>query len=293
MECLSALRQQPSDLSMEVIVVDNASQDGSADAVSERFSDVKVIRNRDNVGFAVANNQALRLASGEYALLLNSDAIVSDVAVLGAWVAFMDAHPDTGASGCRLVYPDGSRQVGDAGYRPSAVTLLNHFFMLSAAFPGWFRGLYLGRTRGTHPVRVDWICGAAFLVRRSILADVGYLNEDVFMFAEDIEWGCRIAAAGYDLQYLPGLEIIHLQGASSSQQPDGFATLWMANLRKLYYRLNPTHPKRFFDAVVFAGLSFRIGLCALHYVFSRNDATRWRLRRLRTYCAFVLRGAAT
>ena len=117
-QCLTHIFKRDAGIPIEVIVVDNASTDGSPATVEAEFPCVHLFRNTENLGFSKANNPAMPAAQGEYVLLLNSDTIVKDNALFKKWVSFMDDHRGAGASGCRLVNPDGTHQVGDGGFRP-------------------------------------------------------------------------------------------------------------------------------------------------------------------------------
>ena len=289
-QCLESLYRQELGAPLEVIVVDNASDDGSADFIEARHPGVVLIRNAENVGFAKANNQALDIARGKYVLLLNSDTLLPDATVLSRWIDAMDRNPAAAASGCRLVFPDGTHQVGDAGYRPTFGAVFNYAFFLSRLLPSRRKGLVLADVDPSRDIVVDWVCGAAFLVKRDVVAAVGKLAESVFMFAEDIEWGCRITAAGYRVYYLPRIEIVHFQGASASRRTDReqFSVLWLENLRSLYRAYNGGQPPFLYDATMSAGFLLRAVLYAAKSVASRDASTRERCRRMLKYCRFSL-----
>jgi len=250
---------------LEVIIVDNGSTDGSVEKIKKEFPCVMVLENSSNMGFARANNQAIKVAGGEYILLLNSDTMIQHGRIFEKWVKFMDLHPEAAASGCRLIFPDGSHQVGDAGFKPSLSTVMNHCFFLSRAFPCFFKGLFLSYGRLKNVIEVDWVSGAALLIRKSVLSKVGLLDEGTFMFAEDIEWGCRVKALGYKIFYLPCLEIVHLQGGSSKRQSEQaiFSFLWLENLRRLYFFYHKNQPTIFYDLIMHSGFLLR---CFIYYV---------------------------
>ncbi len=269
-ECLSSFLLADLQISYELILVDNASSDGSLDAARVRFPFVQVIENHENVGFARANNQGIGVARGEYVLLLNPDTLIPDITIFKKWISFMDRHLETGASGCRLIFPDGKHQVGDAGFRPSLASAFNFAFFLSRFFPDRRKGLFLGSERINSDIEVDWVCGADVLVRRDILPTTGLLDETVFMYAEDVEWGCRIKSMGYKVCYLPYLKIVHLQGMSydklSGKRPIQF--LWLENLRHLYKRYNEKQPLLYFDLVLLIGYLLR---AMIYFVMSLKE----------------------
>jgi N-acetylglucosaminyl-diphospho-decaprenol L-rhamnosyltransferase len=200
-------------LTTETFVVDNASTDGSAAIVRERFPWVRLVENTENTGFARANNQGLAQAQGRYVLLLNPDTEVHPGA-LEALVAFMDAQPRAGACGARLLNADGSLQ-------PACHPMLT---------PGreFWRLLFLERLRprATYPMsrwdtitphRVEVIKGACLLVRRAALDQVGVLDDSYFMYTEEVDLCYRLAAAGRELWYVPAAVVTHYGEASSRQ----------------------------------------------------------------------------
>jgi GT2 family glycosyltransferase len=219
-----------------------------------------LIKNTENVGFARANNQILKQVKSPYALLLNSDTILPPQDVFSPWVDFMEKNRDVGMSGCRLVFPDHTQQVGDAGYCPSLRSVLWHNLFLSRLIPDRAKGLFLTKYReGQTYVDVDWVSGAAMMLRMSAVKEVGLMDDGVFMFAEDIEWGCRFRGQGWRVVYLPFITIVHMQGASSRKQvkPSEFSLLWLKNVRRLFANLNPIIPIWCFDICMILGFFMR------------------------------------
>lgn len=289
-QCLESVLGQDLQASCELIVVDNASSDGSCDLIGKRFPQVRLLRNADNVGFARANNQAIRIARGEYLLLLNPDTVLADPALLTKWTGYMDRHRDAAASGCRLVFPDGSHQVGDAGYRPSLSTVGNYALFLSRAFPRRCKGLVCAVGAGDREMVVDWVCGAALLVRAATVAEVGLLDESFYMFAEDIEWGCRMTSLGHQVYYLPFLEIIHLQGGSSAKREDRrvFSLLWLENLRRLYGCYNSGRSLFCYDLLMTIAFLLRYSIYQFRYRNNGDPALGIKSARMRQYLRFSM-----
>lgn len=289
-DCLASIERAGLGSDVEVLVVDNASSDGSVEAVRAHHPTVRLHVNESNVGFSAANNEGIRQTQGEYVLLLNSDAVLPDKSVVGDWIAHMDSHPRAAASGCRLVYPDGRHQVGDGGFRPSLRTLLNHSLFLSRFAPRRFPGCFLSGVKPGPPMAVDWVCGAALLLRRSALDRVGLMDQSFFMFAEDIEWGCRMRTAGFEVHYLPALQVVHVQRASTVKRESTFRRLWLCNLKRLYRSYNPSEPGFLFDLVLGFGFVLRIVLYSLAYMRSLDPRLRAKIRDLSGYLWFTLRG---
>ena len=279
-DCLQSVFKDDLGVSNEVIVFDNGSADGTPEMIATEFPLVRLIRNPDNLGFAKGNNQAMKVARGEYFLLLNSDTVIIDSSVFRPWVAFMDVRRDVGMSGCQLLFPDRSHQVGDAGYRPAPGVVVAHNFFLPRLFPKIFKGLFVSFSRPPGRIEVDWITGADVLVRRSILPQVGLLDETIFIYAEDIEWGCRVRAFGHKVCYLSDLEIVHLQGATTGKYPEKFSGMDARNLRQLYHALNPRRSMLFYDLVMSAGFLAR---CALYSIMLWRPGEYRRARASRMY----------
>ncbi|HEY3277434.1 MAG TPA: glycosyltransferase family 2 protein [Syntrophorhabdaceae bacterium] len=287
-DCLASVTRDDVGVPHEIIVVDNASTDGTAAAVAQ-FGGVRFIQNESNEGFAKANNRAIREAKGEYLLLLNPDTIIPDPAIFKNWIAFMDRSADVGASGCGLVFPDGSRQVGDAGFKPGLITAFNFAFFLSRVWPRRCKGLFLNGNPGGNELDVDWICGADLLVRRSILPVTGLLNEGIFMYAEDVEWGCRIRSFGYRICYLPRLKIVHLQGGSADRGvEERISPVWLENLRRLYRTYHGGHTAFLFDVILAWGYLGRFLLYRLHNLRQGRDMSRRKARMMGAYAGYLL-----
>ena len=202
---------------VEVLVVDNASADGSMEAVARQFPQAKIIANDKNWGFATANNQAIRQSRGRYALLLNSDAEIIPPA-LKTLVDFMDAHPQAGVAGSRVLNPDLSFQ-GSARKFPTPFTA---FFGRTTIFTKLFPNNRFTREQvlcfnfdnGNDPFEADWVSGAALAARREAFEKVGLLDEDFFLFWEDTDWCKRIKDAGWKIYCVPDSRVIHHGGAS-------------------------------------------------------------------------------
>jgi O-antigen biosynthesis protein len=215
-QCLHSVDKAREGTDTEVFVVDNASVDGSAAMLKEKFPDVHLIQNDANAGFAVANNMAIREASGEYILLLNPDTVVeSDT--FRQIISFMDGHPDAGGLGVKMVDGKGKFLPESKRGLPTPDVAFYKIFGLSAVFPKskLFGRYHLGYLDKDQVHKVDVLSGAFMLLRSGALAKTGLLDETFFMYGEDIDLSYRLTQAGYSNYYFPQTRIIHYKGEST------------------------------------------------------------------------------
>lgn len=214
-DCLASILAQ-TDAFCEIIVIDNASSDGSVEMVRQEFAQVRLIANTDNRGFAGANNQGLAVARGAHVLLLNPDTIVLDHAIdrMLAWLA---EHPDVGCVGCQVLEgPETIQYTCFADPTPLNQTIVAFgLTTLSHLFPVFGRHRYLDWDRTTER-EVDVVSGMFMLVPRAVLEAVGPLDEAFFVYAEEADWCRRIRAAGWRCVFAPAAQIVHLDGGSKS-----------------------------------------------------------------------------
>ena len=217
-QCLHSVRRAMQGIEGEVFVVDNNSVDGSLKMLAQKFPEVKVIANKENVGFAKANNQAIRISTGEYVLLLNPDTVVEDD-TFSKCIAFMDSHPDAGGLGVKMV--DGKGQFLPESKRglPTAKTAFYKMFGLAKLFPHSkrFARYYMGHLSDDETNEVEILAGAFMLMRKETLDKVGLLDETFFMYGEDIDLSYRITQGGYKNYYFPETRIIHYKGESTKK----------------------------------------------------------------------------
>lgn len=202
----------------EVIVCDNGSTDSSLGALQKEFPRVRFIDNKKNLGFAAGNNPGIRVAKGKYVLLLNSDTEASSETI-DAMVRFMDDHPQAGASTCKLLLPDGSLdQACHRGF-PTPWAAFTYLSKLEKLFPKTrlFGEYHQGYKDVNSIHEVDCISGAFFMVRREVIDDVGLLDEDYFMYGEDIDWAYRIRKSGWKIFYNPTVTILHKKKQSGRE----------------------------------------------------------------------------
>lgn len=262
--CLDSVAASTGKVSYEVIVVDNNSDDGSADAVAAAFPWVRLIRAPRNGGYAWGNNLGLRAARGRCLLLLNPDTVVPPDALATTW-AYLRDHPDVGVVGPRLVRPDGRLDLACRRGYPTPGVALAHMLRLPRLFP---RSARFGRYNLTHldpgvETDVDAVAGAYMAVRREAVAMVGLLDERYFMYGEDLDWARRLTAAGWRVRYLPSITVVHHKGESSRRAfTRANAAFYRAML--LFHRVHyaPSTPAPL-NALIVAGVYLRWGLAKL------------------------------
>ncbi|MBP1991130.1 glycosyltransferase family 2 protein [Paenibacillus eucommiae] len=218
--CLHSIYNSNTEYSYEIILIDNASKDDSVTEFKKQFPAAKIIANNENVGFAKANNQGMRAAEGRYVLLLNSDTVIKPD-TLDIMLRFMDDHPNIGASGCKLVLPDGTLDKACKRGFPTPSASFYYAFGFSKLFPRnpRFNQYQLGYLDPDQEYPVDCLVGAFMLVRREAIDQVGMLDEEFFMYGEDIDWCYRIKQNGWGIYYYPRTSIVHHKGASSRRKP--------------------------------------------------------------------------
>jgi GT2 family glycosyltransferase len=219
--CLDSIFKQKWKTSIEVIVVDNDSSDSSLEMMVCEFPQVKIIANKENVGFARANNQAIAQSNGKYILLLNSDTVVFPES-LDVVVDFIDRHPEAGMVGCKLINPDGSLQRSCWQGFPSLKSTIIDSFYLWRLFPGstWVSRSELPVEQLDCELEVDHLLGAFMLVRREVIDSVGGMDESIFLFLEETEWCYRIKNNGWHIFYLPTAKVLHLGQQSVHKNPE-------------------------------------------------------------------------
>ena len=241
--CLDSIFRHPaSSIQFEVFIVDNASSDGSAGMVRERFPQVHLIENEENFGFAAANNQAIRRSRGRYILLLNPDTVVCDDA-LGTLMRFLDENPKVGAVGPKLVYPDGRLQHSAFAFPTLPMAFFDFFPIHHRLINSRLNGRYPRRLyESGKPFPIDHPLGACLMVKREAIEQVGLLDEGFFIYCEEIDWCMRIKKAGWQIYCVPQAEVVHYVAQSTQQFRDEmFVQLWRSR-----YLLFAKHYGRFY-----------------------------------------------
>ena len=225
---IHSVKRTASDLSYEIIVVDNASKDNSREYITSRFSDITYIYNEANVGFAKANNQGLKIAKGDYILILNPDTIVQE-RTIKLLIDHLKANPKTGLVTCKIIGPEG--EIDHSSHRsfPTAWNSFCHISGLSKLFSNSkiFSAYNLLYIDDDLVSEVDAVSGSFMLFRREILDEGTFMPEDYFMYGEDIDFCYQIKKKGYNIEYVPIGEIIHFRGQSSKKDK--------IRLRKYFY----------------------------------------------------------
>lgn len=284
--CLTAARDNAGGLSIELIVVDNGSGDGSVAMLRERFPEARVIANSENVGFARANNQGMAVASGRYVLLLNSDAFL-DAGALERLVQYMDSHPRTGAAGPRLRYEDGSLQRSCFAF-PTLATELWQALWLDRLFPRsrvfghyWMTYWNLDDTR-----EVDSLMGAVLLLRREAIEQVGGLDEQFFMYSEEVDLCYRLWRAGWSVCFVHTATAMHLWGGSARRVPaETFLRLYRSRVQ-FFQKHYGEATALGLRLILFAGSLIRVAGGTLSLIFDRRPD---RLRSVSNYGALARR----
>lgn len=271
--CLDSIRASRLSRPAEVLVVDNASQDGSAGLVGEHYPEVSLIENPENRGYAQANNLALGRAKGRYLLLLNSDTVLPPEA-LQTLIDVMDARPEIGSIGPKLVRANGELDWACRRSFPTPTRSFYKLFGLSRLFPrsrtfGAYNLTYLDPDQETE---VDSVVGAFMMVRREAHRQAGPMDEDFFLYGEDLDWAYRIKQAGWINYYYPRVEVLHYKRASTRQfrarsQFEFYRAMY------LFYQkhFRPGTPL-WLHALVMTGLGLRWGLALLELRLQRAPA---------------------
>jgi len=222
-QCLISVFQAIEDIDGEIIVVDNNSADGSCSMITSNFPEVKLICNKSNLGFSKANNQAFKIASGEYILLLNPDTVVEEE-TFHECIRFMNTTKDAGAAGVKMIDGKGKFLPESKRALPTPLTAFYKIFGLNLLFPRskYFNRYYLGHLSENEIHKIDVLTGAFMFIRKEALDKAGLFDEDYFMYGEDIDLSYRLMKVGYNNYYLPEPSIIHYKGESTRRTEFNF-----------------------------------------------------------------------
>lgn len=270
-DCLTSIYKQTQDNQFEVIVIDNASSDGSAEMVRTKFPRVILLENSENRGFAAANNQGMAIARGRYVLLLNSDTLVLNQTIAET-VSFADAHPETAVIGCRVLNPDKALQPTCFMF-PSILNMFLSSSYLYKLFPG---SKFFGRERmiwwdRSDAREVDVVTGCFMLVRPQAIEQVGMMDEQFFMYGEETDWCYRFKKAGWKVLFTPDAEIIHLGGQSSKKIATEMSLQLRGSILQFINKHRPRWEYVLACLLVWLFCAVRIPFWFVCFFFSRQD----------------------
>jgi len=282
-QCLRSICLQDHGVSLEAVVVDNASSDGSAAMVRKEFPRVKILENERNLGFSAGNNRGLPVCEGEFVLLLNSDTLVLP-GTLASVLTFARAHPESGILGCKLVRPNSELDWACRRGFPTPLVALFKFLGFHRLFP---RSKLFGRYNITYKdpnltYEVDSVVGAFMLISRGVLEQVGGLDENFFMYGEDLDLCFRAKKAGFRVHYLGQSQVIHIKGASSRKESFRM-NYHFHRAMILFHRKHLRHQyPGAVNAATYMGIGLRFSALAIkHYILVLVGAARNRLPRFR------------
>jgi GT2 family glycosyltransferase len=267
-QCLHSVYRSVGKLEVEIVTVDNNSVDGSCQMLREKFSKVKLIANQKNLGFSAANNQGIRVSKGKYTLILNPDTILQED-TLAKCFAFMEAHPEAGSLGVKMIDGKGNFLPESKRSLPTPLVAFYKIFGLSALFPrsrifGRYHLGYLDREK-THSIQI--LPGAYMFIRKSVLDEIGLLDESFFMYGEDIDLSYRIIQAGYENYYFPETTIVHYKGESTKKQSINYVVVFYKAMiifaRKHFSMKNA----RLFSALIHIAIYLRAALSIIRRIF--------------------------
>ncbi len=269
-QCLNSVMEAIKTIEAEVIVVDNNSVDGSLQMLSEKFPDLILIANKDNRGFSKANNQGIRVSKGEYVLLLNPDTIVEEDTFVKA-LAFMDQHPDAGGLGVKMLDGKGRFLPESKRGLPTPAAAFYKMFGFSKLFPQSkrFASYHQGHLDADAIHQVEVLSGAFMLMRKQALDKVGLLDEDFFMYGEDIDLSYRLLKGGYKNYYFPKTRIIHYKGESTKKNTVNYVFVFynaMVIFAKKHYS---SENAKLFSLLINTAIIFRAIISLLASTFKK------------------------
>jgi O-antigen biosynthesis protein len=277
--CLATVSDAIKDIDCEIFVVDNNSADNSVSMISKEFPWVRLISNSSNAGYSSANNQAIKLARGKYILLLNPDTIV-EADSFRKCIRFMDSHDNAGALGVKMVNGDGEFLPESKRSFPSLSSAFFKSFGFSYLFPesAIFNSYYLKST-GTDETSVSEVISGAFMfLRKEVLSVTGLLDEDFFMYGEDIDMSYRIMDAGFSNYYYPEVKITHFKGCSTPRNNYNDLIYFYKAMRTYVKKRHSEGRFRFTAWLLIAGIYFRESLALLRRFLDIAEA-RWKMSK--------------
>lgn len=246
-ECIDSVRKALEGIDGEMIVVDNCSKDDTVSFLQTHCTDVRLIANQENLGFARANNQAIRQSESEYILLLNPDTVVYENTIRGC-LDFMDAHPEAGGAGVRMLTREGNPA-------PESRRAIPTPWVAMLKMLGFTRRYYMSDLPWDEPCQIEVVSGAYCLLRRKALDQIGLLDEDFFMYGEDIDLSYRMIHGGWQNWYLP-YDIIHYKGESTQKSSFRYVHVFYQAML-IFFRKHYSHLGFFYTLPVKMAIYFR------------------------------------
>ncbi|MDB9964301.1 glycosyltransferase family 2 protein [Vicingaceae bacterium] len=262
--CLNSVCNSSKNIEFEVIVVDNNSVDGSLEMLKEKFPQTYVIANKDNKGFSKANNQAIKIAKGEYVVLLNPDTVVEEN-TFKLCCDFMDANPKSGGLGVKMLDGNGNFLPESKRGLPTPAVAFYKIFGLSALFPKSekFGQYHLGHLSKDENHEIEILSGAFMMMRQSLLDKIGLLDESFFMYGEDIDLSYRITQAGYTNHYFSGTQIIHYKGESTKKSSINYVFVFYRAMAIFAKKHFSNKNAQLFSTLINFAIYIRAGLAVL------------------------------
>jgi len=269
-QCIDSVRKALAGLDGEIVVVDNCSKDDTQVYLETNYPDVRLLANQENVGFARANNQAIRQSDSDYVLLLNPDTLVNENTIREA-IAFMDAHPEAGGAGVRMLTREGTPA-------PESRRAIPTPWVAMLKMLGFTRRYYMSNLPWEEPCRIEVVSGAYFMLRRKAIEQVGLLDEDFFMYGEDIDLSYRLLKGGWQNWYLP-FDIVHFKGGSTQKSSFRYVHVFYQAML-IFFRKHYSHLSLFFSLPIQTAIYFRATLALLqmyvdrlhHFVNTKKDS---------------------
>lgn len=268
-QCIESVRKTLEGIDGEIVVVDNCSKDDTVSYLQSHDLGIRLIANQENVGFARANNQAIRQSESEYVLLLNPDTVVYEQTIRSC-IDFMDAHPEAGGAGVRMLNREGNPA-------PESRRAIPTPWVAMLKMLGFTRRYYMSRLPWDEPCQIEVVSGAYCMLRRKTLDQIGLLDEDYFMYGEDIDLSYRMLRGGWQNWYLP-YDIIHYKGESTQKSSFRYVHVFYQAML-IFFRKHYSHLSFFFSLPIQAAIYFRASFALLqmmgrrmrHFVNPRKD----------------------
>lgn len=269
-ECLDSLLSYPPDKGYKIVVVDNASSDGSPEFIKNSYPQIKLIINNTNIGFAAANNQAIKSSKSEYVLLINSDCQVYKDS-LNKLIEFMDSTPNVGVIGPKIINSDGSIQFSCRKF-PSILNAGLHSILTNIVPNNPFSRKYkLVDINRDNPFEVDWVSGSCMLIRRDALDNAGLMDEHYFMYVEDVDLCYQMWKKNWKVFYFPYSEILHHIGGSTTDKKIKASIMMQKSIFYFFWKNYKKSWKILLIPFLIIVLGLRIFLTFIKDIFKRND----------------------